>query len=120
MGNCLQSKSEIGRSHTKSQANYKDLKATYNLDSNVLGAGSYGKVFLATNKKDASMKVAIKVIDKKEMNEDDIVSLNSEIELMQRVDHPNIVKYYETFHETRYSFLVMELCKVGGVLFSDL
>ena len=42
--------------------------------------------------------------------------LKSEVQLMQQVDHPNIVKYYETYDETKYIYLCMELC-TGGELF---
>lgn len=36
---------------------------------------------------------------------------------MQQVDHPNIVKYYETYDDKKYIYLCMELCQ-GGELFS--
>lgn len=36
---------------------------------------------------------------------------------MQQVDHPNIVKYYETYDDKKYIYLCMELCR-GGELFS--
>ena len=32
------------------------------------------------------------------------------------MDHPNIVKYYETYDDVKYQYLVMELCS-GGELF---
>ena len=35
---------------------------------------------------------------------------------MQQVDHPNIVRYYETYNDKKYIYLVMELC-TGGDLF---
>ena len=35
---------------------------------------------------------------------------------MQQVDHPNIVKYYETYDDKKYIYLCMELC-TGGDLF---
>lgn len=35
---------------------------------------------------------------------------------MNKVDHPNIVKYYETYDEKKFIYLVMELCS-GGELF---
>ena len=35
---------------------------------------------------------------------------------MQQVDHPNIVKYYETYDDSKYIYLCMELC-TGGELF---
>ena len=35
---------------------------------------------------------------------------------MQQVDHPNIVKYYETYDDKKFIYLCMELC-TGGELF---
>ena len=35
---------------------------------------------------------------------------------MQQVDHPNIVKYFETYDDHKYIYLVMELCQ-GGELY---
>lgn len=35
---------------------------------------------------------------------------------MQRLDHPNIVKYFETYDDIKYIYLCMELCQ-GGELF---
>lgn len=53
------------------------------------------------------------------MSEDDLESLKSEVQLMQTVDHPNIVKYYETYDDKKYIYLCMELCK-GGELFEKM
>ena len=38
---------------------------------------------------------------------------------MQQVDHPNIVKYYETYDDVKYIYLCMELCQ-GGELFDEI
>lgn len=35
------------------------------------------------------------------------------------MDHPNIVKYYETYDDVKYMYLVMEYCS-GGELFDKL
>jgi calcium-dependent protein kinase len=35
------------------------------------------------------------------------------------LDHPNIVKYYETYDDYRYIYLCMELCQ-GGELFEKI
>ena len=42
--------------------------------------------------------------------------LQNELEVMKRMDHPNIVKLYETFEDKRNLYLIMELC-AGGELF---
>ena len=103
----------------KSAATLADLKETYDIDQNVLGSGSYGKVFRANDKKDKSMQIAIKVINKSKLEPEDLVSLQNEVKLMQQVDHPNIVKYYETYDDSKYIYLCMELC-TGGELFEKI
>ena len=35
---------------------------------------------------------------------------------MQKVDHPNIVKYYETYEDDRFIYLVMEMCPGGELI----
>lgn len=60
MGNCLKAKGTDHhhgreRKFVKSQATLADLKETYDIDQKVLGSGSYGKVFKAADKKDASL-----------------------------------------------------------------
>jgi calcium-dependent protein kinase len=47
---------------------------------------------------------------------DDIYMVREEIKILQTLDHPNIIKYYETFENNRYMYLVMEYCP-GGELF---
>jgi len=42
--------------------------------------------------------------------------LRNEVAIMQQVDHPNIVKYYETYEEKKTIYLVMELCTGGELL----
>jgi calcium-dependent protein kinase len=38
---------------------------------------------------------------------------------LSTLDHPNIVKYYETYEDVKYIYLVMELC-LGGELMEKL
>ena len=61
--------------YVSSKANVDILKGTYNIDMKVLGSGSYGKVFLAENRKDKSMRIAIKVINKNGLSEEDLENL---------------------------------------------
>ncbi len=39
----------------------------------------------------------------------DIEQVVSEVEILNKLDHPNIVKYFETYNDLKYIYLVMEL-----------
>lgn len=80
-----------------------------------LGAGSFAIVKYATNKKTGE-EVAIKIIDRGEMQEDDEVALKTEVEILSSLDHPNVVKMYEVFDDESYMYIVLELM-TGGELF---
>eukprot|EP00812_Abedinium_dasypus_P002377 NODE_128_length_2006_cov_280.320349.p2 GENE.NODE_128_length_2006_cov_280.320349~~NODE_128_length_2006_cov_280.320349.p2 ORF type:complete len:551 (-),score=189.21 NODE_128_length_2006_cov_280.320349:308-1960(-) len=45
--------------------------------------------------------------------------LVNEVEIMKNMDHPNIIKLYETFEDQDHSYFVMELCE-GGDLFDEI
>jgi serine/threonine protein kinase len=41
------------------------------------------------------------------------------VEILTKLDHPNIVKYYETYIDEKYIYLVMEYIG-GGELFDKI
>jgi calcium-dependent protein kinase len=41
------------------------------------------------------------------------------VKILTKLDHPNIVKYYETYDDNKYMYLVMEYCD-GGELFDKI
>ena len=69
-------------------------------------------------KKDHHSHVAIKVLDKHLLGEH-IVQIVKEVEIMNRMDHPNIVKYFETYDDNKYLYLVMEYIE-GEELFDKI
>lgn len=62
--------------------------------------------------------MAIKTIVKKKLAAT-LDPLKDEIKTLASLDHPNIVKYYETYESPTYLYLVMEYCQ-GGELFKYL
>lgn len=67
---------------------------------------------------DPSFQVAIKVINKAKVK-DSIEMIKEEVRILTTLDHPNIVKYYETYYDVKYMYLVMEYCP-GGELFDKI
>ena len=100
------------KSYIKSEGKLADLRKLYKLDKK-LGEGSFGTVFRATSIQEPDLAYAIKQIKKPTHSKQDLNSLYREINIMQTVDHPYIIKYYETYEEKEYIYLVMELCENG-------
>ena len=110
---CCQTLNTDTRNSQRVVAN--NLTKLYEIDPKVLGAGSFGKVFLAHNKKNRDFRVAVKVISKiKFANE--LEFIRQEVQILSELDHPNIVKYYEQYEDSRYLYLVMEYCSGGELL----
>ena len=101
--------------YVKTQANFQDMYRTYDIDKNRLGKGSFGVVYKATNKKDKKQVTAIKQINKRSLTEEEVAEIHDEVKLIQKCDHANIVNYYETYEDSGYIYLCMELC-TGGEL----
>jgi|ERR1712216_398424 len=80
-----------------------------------LGTGSFATVKLATRKIDQE-KFAIKIINKKNLEKEDEDALESEVTILQNVNHPNIIDLEEVFDESKSFYMVMEVCS-GGELF---
>jgi len=55
-------------------------------------------------------------MSKRKMSDEDKLALETEIEMLKMVDHPNIVKLVDVFEDEKHWCLVMELMK-GGELF---
>lgn len=74
----------------------------------LLGNGAFGKVRLFRAKSAKELKFAIKTIKKENMPKDLFNFLIDEVKIISRMDHPNIVKYYETYEDDFYIHIVME------------
>jgi len=95
-----------------------ELRNNYSICSTnkILGAGAFGKVFHSHNIADPNLEVAIKLFNKTKLTPDQVNRIKEEVRILTTLDHPNIVKYYQTYEDTKYMYLVMEYCP-GGELF---
>ena len=90
------------------------MRTVYNFVK-MIGGGHFGSVRTATLKSDPGVTYAVKSILRENIAKD-IRLLEEELAILQKVDHPNIVKFDQCYIDHRYVHIVMEHCK-GGELF---
>lgn len=98
--------SKPSRSMTKF-SKITDLKKKYEYIC-MLGNGTFGKVRLYRDKFCKDMKFAIKTIKKEGISSYLRDCIIEEVNILHELDHPNIVKYYETYEDDFYINLIME------------
>ncbi|KAJ7379792.1 hypothetical protein OS493_012538 [Desmophyllum pertusum] len=79
-----------------------------------IGKGNFAKVKLAKHVP-TGKEVAIKIIDKTQLNPSSLQKLFREVRIMKFLDHPNIVKLYEVIETDKTLYLVMEYASGGEV-----
>ncbi|XP_073996152.1 polo like kinase SAK [Rhodnius prolixus] len=80
---------------------------------NLLGKGGFASVYRAKCLK-TSAEVAIKMIDKKLMAENGMVSrVRQEVAIHSRLKHPSVLELYTFFEDSDYVYLVLELAHNG-------
>jgi len=78
--------------------------------SNKLGKGSYGSVYLATHRRTGDDR-AVKVMNVDRVTSYYLRKLHTEIAILRRLDHPNIVRLHDVFFGRRSVYLVTQLCR---------
>ena len=94
---------------------YDPLPKTY-LVREEIGKGAFSRIFKAFDSVKAR-DVAIKVIRKKKVTKIR-KQIETEIQLLQKMDHPNIVQCFGVYEDHSKLFIVMEYCSKGDL--SDL
>lgn len=93
------------------------IKDHYEIVSQI-GKGGYSKVFEVRNKTTNAIR-ACKYISKAKMNEKTLKRTLREINMLKKLDHPNIIKLYEVYESKNSIYLIMEKCN-GGELFDNI
>ncbi|XP_017163771.1 MAP/microtubule affinity-regulating kinase 4 isoform X9 [Poecilia reticulata] len=86
--------------------NYRLLKT--------IGKGNFAKVKLARHIL-TGREVAIKIIDKTQLNPTSLQKLFREVRIMKTLNHPNIVQLFEVIETEKTLYLVMEYASGGEV-----
>jgi len=88
----------------------------YELDRKKIGEGGFGAVRKAQCRNTGAWR-AVKSIARSAVPEPEL--LREEINIMRLLDHPHIVRLSETFEDSCWVYLVLELCE-GGELFQQI
>jgi len=102
---------ELEGTHTEPIENYYEM-------GKEIGRGGFSVVVEGLSKKTGE-KFAIKCIKKNMVEGEDIKLLRREVQIMKKVNHPNVLKLYEDFEDDEEFFLVMELV-TGKELFDKI
>ena len=90
----------------------KDIRNYYKF-KDILGEGHFGSVRAAFKKREYSPHkfFAVKSISLKKLSEKQYQDLILEVKIISSLEHPHIVKFYETYHDDQYFHIVTELCR---------
>ena len=78
-----------------------------------LGEGTFGVVLKASHKI-AGERVAVKVLEKRRMQQaDDIERVGREIQILKQLRHPHVVRLWEIIYASSRIYLVMEFAAKG-------
>jgi len=87
---------------------------------NILGKGAFSIVYQATQKS-TGQEFAVKIIRKESLGLDQRAQMriDREVEILTKVNHPNIVRLYDLIESETRLYLIMELV-TGGELFDKI
>ena len=111
---------QITKIQMKPSSLMKDIRKEFKF-LKPLGGGHFGTVRKAFRRSDKEPYhyFAIKSISIKNMTQKDYDDLVKEVDIISGLDHPNIIKFYETYHDECFFHIVMELCK-GKEVFDNI
>lgn len=101
----------------KAGSGAEDIRDKYDIGE-ILGSGSFGQVRQARLKEGASTEVrAVKMIERDDQDGEwsNQAMFVREVELLQQIDHTNIIRYFDFYEDPHFLYVVMELCSGGEV-----
>ena len=61
----------------------------------------------------AVKELNLEILSKRVNNLENAIKI--ELDLLERINHPNIVKYYGCFFKSHYLYIILEYCSGGSV-----
>ena len=78
-----------------------------------IGEGASAKVYKVKEKSSGEIR-AMKQVEKSKLP--DVRYFETEIKILSLLDHPNIVRLFEVFEDSKNFYLIMELCTGGNLI----
>lgn len=91
----------------------EDPKEKFEIIESV-GVGNFGVVLKARDRVTEDI-VAIKQIPLGDTDTEDLDNIIKEVEILQKCDHPNVVRFFGTYQSLGMLWIVMEYCEGGSV-----
>lgn len=101
----------------RAQVSARGFEQFYHMQHKI-GMGKFSEVYTAVEK-DSGEVVAVKVIDKRMLNELERELMRSELAILKLISHPHVVRLVDIFDERHKTFVIMDLVP-GGELFDHL
>ena len=92
----------------------KNILKKYEISKTILGKGAFCFVIGGKNLK-TKENVAIKIINKKNMDNNDLELVMNELYIMKICKYDHIIKLYDVYETSNFIYVVMEHCKNGNL-----
>lgn len=107
MGSCCGKGTKIHKAKYTNNSG-KIINETYFMENKPIGEGAFAKVYKGHLLANTSHKVAIKKVDKTKLGREDLKAIGDEIAVLQRLNHPNILKYIDSVEDRKFMCIITE------------
>lgn len=114
-GNPVENQAELDfRMDKRAEPTHEDVFHLYKFGK-VLGEGHSSVVKKCSLLKDDSQTFAVKIVSKSDSSSKDLKYWTTELNILRHVEHPGIVRYYESYQDSKTYYHILEYCS-GGTL----